>query len=148
MGVCQPSRDAVDISSESLRIEHDQDSSFFSRSRAAFSSAEALTFAGALVAIAHTSRLAAAQKNTVELAELASKTVGFDFAVAEECFQMNECAGYTSVYGSHVIDIEYTDDLGTPFADVCASPDRAATLMLRDRALSAIGAPGYVYEHC
>lgn len=120
----------------------------YSRSAGALTAAEAVIFAISLVALAHRHGLAAAQKNAVELAPIGATTVGFDFAMAEECFQYRECAEFSKVYGDHVIDVEYTDTLTTPFSAVCASARRPTSLMLRDRQLRASGSAGHVYRHC
>lgn len=120
----------------------------FTRSGGVLSSSDALTFAKSLVGVAHAVGLAAAQKNSVELAETGAKSIGFDFAMTEECFQFAECDSYTSIYGEKVIDVEYSDNLSTSFAALCASPDRPRSTMLRDRGLKPAGDPKYVYQHC
>ncbi|MEU1970920.1 endo alpha-1,4 polygalactosaminidase [Microbacterium sp. NPDC019599] len=119
----------------------------FTRSAGLLDAEDALAFAADLVQEAHAAGLAAGQKNTAELTEHGHRT-GFDFAVAEECDVFEECAAYTDVYGDAVIAIEYTDDLRRPFAEVCADPDRPATMILRDRDLVPAGEPGHVFEHC
>lgn len=108
----------------------------------------ALELAREFVAFAHRRGLAIGQKNAAELAGIGRDELGFDFAVAEECAAYDECGAYTEVYGNHVLQIEYVDNLPTPFADVCASGDRAAQTILRDRDLTAAGAPGHVYQQC
>ncbi|EFG46474.1 hypothetical protein HMPREF0183_2196 [Brevibacterium mcbrellneri ATCC 49030] len=111
----------------------------------------AMTLASAYVEIAHDAGLAIAQKNAAEIARSAHEDLGFDFAVTEECGSYDECDAYTSVYGPHVLEIEYPDSLeeaGMTFADVCALPDRAPLTILRDRALVARGAKGYRLESC
>jgi hypothetical protein len=52
------------------------------------------------------------------------------------------------VYGEHVIDIEYTDDLRGEFADVCADPQVPASTILRDRDLTTPDSAEYVFESC
>jgi hypothetical protein len=52
------------------------------------------------------------------------------------------------VYGKHVIDIEYTDDLRGTFAQVCARSGTPPMTILRDRDLVARGQKGYTYQHC
>ncbi|GAA0998601.1 endo alpha-1,4 polygalactosaminidase [Subtercola frigoramans] len=120
----------------------------FTRSDGAFTSAEAVGFATTLVTSAHSSGLAAAQKNAPDLARVGATSVGFDFAIAEECFQFSECAAYAAAYGHRVIDVEYADTLSSSFSTVCASADRPASTMLRDRALTPAGDPKHIYEHC
>ena len=58
------------------------------------------------------------------------------------------CDAYTSVYGEHVLAIEYPDTLTVPFAQACAAPGRPASLVLRDRDLVTPGEAGYAYERC
>ena len=107
--------------------------------------------ARAYVDLAHDAGLAVAQKNAAEVAQVARDTLGFDFAVTEECAVWDECAAYTDAYGDHVLQVEYPDalaDAGLTFADVCARDDRAPLTVLRDRDLVAPDDPGYVYETC
>lgn len=111
----------------------------------------AMALASAYVEIAHKSGLAIAQKNAAETTTAAHEDLGFDFAVAEECAVHDECAAYTSVYGPHVLQIEYPDsleDAGMTFADACALPDRAPLMILRDRGLVAQGVEEYRFESC
>lgn len=113
--------------------------------------AGALELARAYVDRAHANGLAIAQKNAAEVTEIAHDELGFDFAVVEECGAYEECERFTSVYGPHVLQIEYPDSLaegGTDFARVCASPDRAPLTILRDRDLVASGDGDHVYERC
>lgn len=107
----------------------------------------AVALASAYIARAHAAGLAIAQKNAAEHTE-AFRRLGFDFAVTEECAVWDECAAYTDVYGEHVLQIEYTDALPRPFADVCARPDRAPLTILRDRDLVAKGEDTYAYDQC
>jgi hypothetical protein len=97
---------------------------------------------------AHADGLAIGQKNAAELSGVLHETVGFDFAVAEECHLFDECSAYTDVYGQAVIDIEYADDLRGTFEDVCADPSTPASVVLRDRDLLRAGEEGYVFDAC
>ena len=119
----------------------------FTRSDGLLDADDALAFARSLVDEAHAAGLAAGQKNAAELTAH-GREAGFDFAVAEECDVFEECAAYTDVYGDAVIAIEYTDDVRRPFAEICADPDRPASMILRDRDLVPAGQPGYVFDHC
>lgn len=117
----------------------------------AIDEAGARALAAAYVSLAHRAGLAIAQKNAVEIARTAHRDIGFDFAVTEECGALGECAGYSDVYGRHVLQIEYPDALATAnttFARVCADPDRAPLTILRDRDLVAPGDPHYRYAAC
>jgi hypothetical protein len=109
---------------------------------------DAVAFATLLVDRAHALGLAAGQKNSAELGSRGRDEIGFDFAVAEECAVFDECGAYTSVYGDAVIDIEYTDALPRPFAEVCADPVTPRTTILRDRMLTPAGDPDHEYGHC
>src|SRR4051794_28676113 len=64
----------------------------FSRSHRLLTRADNKKYAALLVRRAHAAGLAAAQKNW---AEWDGTSVGFDFAVAEQCAQFSECASYT-----------------------------------------------------
>jgi hypothetical protein len=108
----------------------------------------AFELAQSYVSLAHAENLAIGQKNAAEWTERGRREIGFDFAVAEECATYGECARYTRVYGAHVLQVEYTDNLPEPFAAVCASPDRAPQTILRDRELVARGTDGYAYDQC
>ncbi|WP_423920727.1 endo alpha-1,4 polygalactosaminidase [Frigoribacterium sp. 2-23] len=120
----------------------------YSRSDGALSLDDAVAFARLLVARAHAAGLVAGQKNTGELEVRGRDEIGYDFAVTEECDRFDECPGFTEVYGSNVLDIEYTDDLRGSFADVCAREGTPASTILRDRDLAPAGRDGHVYERC
>ncbi|MFJ2759308.1 endo alpha-1,4 polygalactosaminidase [Nocardioides sp. NPDC087217] len=113
----------------------------------------ALALASAYVTAAHNLGLAIAQKNAAEAARVAHDDLGFDFAVVvvEECGAYAECAAYTDVYGSRVLQIEYPDSLAETdltFAGVCADPARAPLTLLRDRDLVAQSDDAYVQQAC
>lgn len=119
----------------------------FTRSHGLLTAEDNFAFASQLVAVAHGAGLQAGQKNAAEHTA-SGKNAGFDFAVAEECAQYDECGSYTSAYGSQVIDVEYTDNLETSFDDVCAGADRPRMTILRDRYLVVPGNADYVYDRC
>lgn len=108
---------------------------------------DALALAGSYVDLAHESGLAIGQKNAAE-ATTAARELGFDFAVTEECAAYAECAAYTRVYGEHVLQVEYTDNLPESFDVVCDDPDRGPLTILRDRDLVGPDDPAYAYEQC
>ncbi len=120
----------------------------YTRSGGALSRDDNLALATLLVQTAHAQGLASAQKNAAEDAALLREQAGFDFVVAEECAAYGECAAYTEVYGNQVIDIEYTDNLPRPFAEMCDDPSSPASLVLRDRDLTMRGDDAYVFETC
>lgn len=101
--------------------------------------------------LAHQNDLAIAQKNTAELISTPGQPLFFDFAIVESCSVWQECDLYRSAYGDHMLQIEYLDELedaGMSFAEVCASSDRSALTILRDRNLVPIGEDGYMYAAC
>ncbi|WP_235497272.1 endo alpha-1,4 polygalactosaminidase [Agreia sp. Leaf283] len=120
----------------------------YSRSEGRLSIDDNLALAKLFADRAHGRAMAIGQKNSAELGDRGRSAANFDFAVTEECFRFEECGAYADVYGTAVIDIEYTDDLPVPFDEVCASDDRPATTILRDRDLVAKGEPEHVFEHC
>lgn len=93
-----------------------------------------LALASALVARAHAERLAAGQKNSLELGTRGRDEAGFDFAVVEECHVFDECAEFTAIWGDQWVDIEYADD-DAP----CDDPDLPALTVIRDRDLTPGG---------
>ena len=111
----------------------------------------ALELARSYAELAHAANLAIAQKNAAEIAPRAHAEIGFDFAISESCGAYFECAAYTDVYGEHVLQIEYAEELdnaGLRFEDVCGDPDRAPQTILRDRDLVARGQSGHLYRTC
>ncbi|WP_353649555.1 endo alpha-1,4 polygalactosaminidase [Nakamurella sp. A5-74] len=122
---------------------------FTSRTTGLVTRSGAMALAREYVAIAHGAGLVIAQKNTVELGSAGRRSIGFDFAVVEECFVYRECGSFISVYGARVLEIEYSDSLSrSSFAQVCGSRDRATRTILRDRDLRAAGRPGHLYRSC
>lgn len=119
----------------------------WTRSGGRLTSDDALDLAARLIDVAHGAGLAVAQKNAVELGTR-GRAAGFDLAVTEECHRWDECSVFAAVYGPHVLDVEYTDDLQGTWADVCADPARPASVVLRDRLLTVPGDPGYVDDRC
>ncbi|WP_152631183.1 endo alpha-1,4 polygalactosaminidase [Agreia bicolorata] len=120
----------------------------YSRSDGHLSIGDNLALAKLFADRAHGRAMAIGQKNSAELGGRGRTEAGFDFAVTEECVRFEECGAYAEVYGDRVIDIEYTDDLSAPFDEICASNERPASTILRDRNLVAKGHADYVFEHC
>ena len=105
----------------------------FSRSHGLLTRADAKAYAARLVRKAHASDLAVAQKNW---AEWDGTTVGFDFAVAEQCAQYHECGSYVASYGSHVLAVEYG---GKAFRRGCRNWGDRIAVVRRDVDLAADG---------
>ena len=119
----------------------------WTRSRGLLKAGDAVAFARLLTARAHARALAIGQKNTAELAPQ-GRRLGFDFAVAEECQVFDECRAFSAAYGRRVIEIEYTDNGRKAFAESCAQHQAERSIVLRDRALTRPGTPGYTYASC
>jgi Glycoside-hydrolase family GH114 len=113
-------------------VEYDNLDSF-SRSHHLLTHQDNKKYAALLVERAHTAGLAAAQKNW---AEWDGTSVGFDFAVAEQCAQYHECGSYVDSYGSHVLAVEYHD---TSFDRACANWSDTISIVRRDVNLTKHG---------
>jgi hypothetical protein len=120
----------------------------YTRSDGMLTLEDAVDLAAALVEVAHANGLAAAQKNTAELGTRGRDEIGFDFAVSEECDRWDECGEYTDVFGEHVFNIEYADDLRGSADEVCARDSIPASTIVRDRELTPAGSPDYFYLRC
>jgi hypothetical protein len=110
-----------------------------------FGKRQALAFAKLITARAHAADMAVGQKNTADITPEQSSTVGFDFAIAEECGHYNECDRYTKVYGDEVIAVEYHRD---DFDEDCRTIGDEISVVIRDRNVSMPGSRGYVYDAC
>jgi hypothetical protein len=130
-----------------IAIEFDNLDSF-TRSRGLLKFRHNLLLARKLVTISHRVGLAVGQKNTVEKSRALRNQAGFDFAVTESCAAYQECQAATRVYGTHVIDIEYAGQLPRSFEQMCRDPRSPASMVLRDRDLSAPGTASYVFRSC
>jgi hypothetical protein len=118
-------------------VEYDNLDSF-TRSHGLIRRSQAVAYARLLVRVAHAFDLSAGQKN---LAQFDGRSVGYDFAVAEECGRYRECASYVAHYGRRVLSIEYRR---MDFRWTCARFGSRLPVVLRDRALS----PGGVRAWC
>jgi len=120
----------------------------WTRSKGALSQEGNVAFVRVLTARAHRDGLAFGQKNASELAGQ-GRSLGFDFAVAEECHAYDECGAYTAAYGRRVLSVEYTDNGGTDaFHRACTTDHTRMSMVLRDRNLTTPGDPSYVHELC
>jgi hypothetical protein len=120
----------------------------YSRSHGSLTVDDNVALAAMLVATAHDLGLAVAQKNTVELGERGRDEIGFDFVVAEECAQYDECADYSRVYRDRVIDIEYFGARSGSIEEACDDPSLPTMTVFRDRDLEPLGSPGYRIGVC
>jgi hypothetical protein len=110
----------------------------YTRSHGLLTRRQAVAYARLLVGAAHDAGLAAGQKN---LTDFDGRTVGYDFAVAEECGRYRECASYVAHYGRRVIAVEYRR---SDFDWTCAHYGASLPVELRDRDLT----PGGVHAWC
>jgi hypothetical protein len=113
-------------------VEYDNLDSF-TRSHRLITTADTRAYAALLVARAHAAGLAAAQKNR---AGWDGTSVGFDFAIAEQCAQYHECGSYVAHYGDHVLAVEYHD---RSFARACRHWSDRIAVVRRDVDLTRHG---------
>ena len=109
----------------------------FTRSHRLVKRRASLAFARKLVRRAHRADLSAGQKN---LAGYDGTTIGFDFAVSEQCARYDECRRYVDHFGDQVVMIEYR---GRDFREVCSDFGSTHAIVRRDLALSPSYAPRY-----
>ncbi|MFD7896330.1 endo alpha-1,4 polygalactosaminidase [Streptomyces sp. NPDC059743] len=105
---------------------------------------QAAGFARLLAERAHRAGLAIGQKNAVEMSGLRD-TIGFDFAVAEECARYDECGRYADTYDDRVLVIEYRP---TDFTVGCREWGDRLAIVLRDRDVVPAGEPGHRNARC
>lgn len=116
----------------------------YERSGGRLTKAHNVAFAKLLADRAHTAGLAIGQKNTTAMVSDRTK-IGFDFAVAEECGQYDECGDYVAAFGNNVIVIEYTD---SGRRKACSAFGTRLSIVQRDVDVSVPGASGYVRKTC
>ncbi|HEY1133990.1 MAG TPA: endo alpha-1,4 polygalactosaminidase [Nocardioides sp.] len=105
----------------------------FSRSEGLLEEEHADAWAEMLVSAAHDAGLAAGQKNR---AGWDGTSVGYDFAVVEECGAYDECGAYTEFFGDHVLIVEYTEE---GFATACQQLGGQVPIVYRDVDLAPDG---------
>ncbi len=120
----------------------------FTRSHRLLTRSNNLALARLLVARAHMAGLAIAQKNLAGLSRAARTSIGFDFAVAEECSEYAECGAYRRAYGRHVIEVEYSDNGRAAFTRACRQHGARWSVVYRDRDLRRPSSSQYVYDAC
>jgi len=117
-------------------VEYDNLDSY-TRSDGLLTRRQAMRYAALLVDQAHLNGLAAGQKN---LAGFDGTTIGYDFAVAEECGRYDECQRYVDDFGDQVLMIEYREQ---DFDKTCAAYGATHAVELRDRDLTPTGVHGW-----
>lgn len=117
----------------------------YTRSKSLLTESQAVAYAASLSAYAHGKGLAVAQKNDADLSTANARSAGFDFAVAEECADYDECQNYTATYGNHVIVIEYNK---SKFTKACNAYGSTLSIVLRDVDVTAPGSSSYVFKTC
>ncbi|WP_420833847.1 endo alpha-1,4 polygalactosaminidase [Streptomyces antarcticus] len=70
---------------------------------------------------------------------------GFDFAVAEECGQYEECGDFAKAYANRVFVIEYE---AAGYSRACSAWGAKLAIVQRDLDVSAAGSGGYRYRSC
>jgi hypothetical protein len=118
-------------------VEYDNLDSF-SRSHGLITRSDNRKYATLLVGRAHDAGLAAGQKNW---AEWDGTSVGYDFAIAEECGRWHECGSYVASYGDLVYAVEYRRK---DFRRTCTGWGDQLAVVLRDLDLT----PGGVHDYC
>lgn len=117
------------------------------RSQGQLTDDDSFALAGGLITRAHAKGLAVAQKNAAELS-VRGRSIGFDLAVAEECQVYDECGIYSDVYGTALVEVEYTDTPPAAFTTACARRATTASVVLRDRDVTPAGANAHVERWC
>lgn len=104
-----------------------------------------LELAQMLVKQAHDLGFLVGQKNAAEESSRL-RDIGFNFAVAEQCVEFDECSTYTNAYGADVLAIEYLE--GFTSDDPCRALDRPTSTIVRDLNLTMPDDPAYRYTAC
>jgi hypothetical protein len=117
----------------------------YTRSKSLLTESQAVAYAASLSSYAHGKGLAVAQKNDADLSTANARSAGFDFAVAEQCADYDECQSYTATYGNHVIVIEYSQ---SKFTKACNTYGSTLSIVLRDVDVTAPGSGSYVFKTC
>lgn len=110
-----------------------------------------LAYARAAIAEAHKLGLAMGQKNMGSELGKQGRAIGFDFAIAEDCAQYDECDSYVQAFGRAVLQIEYTDSPIAGFTESCRRWGSGASshpIVRRDRDLTVPGQQGYYRKTC
>ncbi|MEU0134058.1 endo alpha-1,4 polygalactosaminidase [Streptomyces sp. NPDC006296] len=119
----------------------------FERSKGGLTQDDNAAFAHDLATRAHESGLAIGQKNTTDLLDR-HEEIGFDFAVAEECAQFDECDAYADAYDGRVFAVEYEGEGEVGFEESCSRWGDRISLVLRDLDVLPAGEKGHVFRTC
>ncbi|MEU6094944.1 endo alpha-1,4 polygalactosaminidase [Streptomyces sp. NPDC047079] len=114
------------------------------RSKGLLTADHDVAFGKLLVARAHAAGLAIGQKNAAGLARQ-GRSLGFDFAVAEECGQYDECGAYADAYDDRVFVIEYQ---AAGLTAACATWGGRLSVVLRDLDVVAAGKAAHRRRTC
>jgi hypothetical protein len=117
----------------------------WTRSEGRLTPADAVAYGRRLADGAHALGMAIGQKNTPELGRTGRDVIGFDFALAEECADFDECQEYIDVYGGRVFVIEYDD---VNFKKACDGFGSRLSIVRRDVQVTWPGSPTYVFRAC
>lgn len=129
-----------------LHADHDGAPQTYTRSDNLLSKTDNLALAQLFVTHAHSLGLSVAQKNTAELGTSGRDVAGFDFAIAEECQEFDECDQYSDVYGAQMLEIEYSQ---AQFDKACATGRGGKiSVVFKDVDVVAEGEEGYKYSEC
>ena len=74
-----------------------------------------------------------------------SPAQGFDFAIAEECGQYDECGVYNAMYPGRTLVVEYKQ---TGYTKACNLFASTLSVIRRNLDVTAPGTSGYVYSQC
>ncbi|MEU3510626.1 endo alpha-1,4 polygalactosaminidase [Streptomyces longwoodensis] len=116
----------------------------YERSGGRLTKANNAAFAKLLATRAHSAGLAVGQKNTVDMLSDSTR-IGFDFAVAEECGEYDECGAYAKAYADRVFVIEYSKG---GFSKACAGYGARLGIVQRDVDVAPRGAAGHTFRTC
>ncbi|WKX69294.1 endo alpha-1,4 polygalactosaminidase [Streptomyces sp. XD-27] len=114
------------------------------RSQGLLTADQDLAFGKLLVGRAHAAGLAIGQKNAAGLVRQ-GRSLGFDFAVAEECGQYDECGAYAGAYDDRVFVIEYQ---AAGLTAACAAWGGRLSVVLRDLDVAPAGEAAHRRRTC
>ncbi|MFG2140810.1 endo alpha-1,4 polygalactosaminidase [Streptomyces sp. NPDC048650] len=116
----------------------------YERSDGHLGKADNAAFAALLTDRAHTAGLAIGQKNATDLLP-EHRSIGFDFAVVEECGRYGECAEFADAYHQRVFDIEYRR---ADFRTTCDTWGARLSVVQRDLEVQPAGTKGHTFHRC